>query len=347
MSKRINQDPTHFPKEKVREERTFPAINTLWLVLCIVGQIAAILFAVFYRPTPQDIIQEYSVTVDPLADGSLDITYDFVWKPIDTSEDLTWVEIGMANSQYTVYKNSLSANIAEAEEYVDGYYTALHVYFDRPYKAGEIVEFSFKINQKGLLSRDNRGYFHEFVPGWFNATPVEHYTFRWNKAMVDISTPEPYDYHIREGSLDCGSYVLMQYYCDPEYEFDDSMVSPYFPFDGSDAYDELTEDQSGIIGVMVVIIIVLIAPEVYLIDSFVSYNMGRGFLSGYGYRVHLYGRVNPRYTKARDIYAASTASTRGGRSGGGRGCACACACACAGGGRAGCSQKDTYTNTDK
>ena len=79
--------------------------------------------------------------------------------------------------------------------------------------------------------------------------------------------------------------------------------------------------------------------EMYLVDSFVSYNRGRGFLRGYGHHVHVYGYHNPRYISARNRHNASSGG-RGGFSGGG--CACACACACAGGGRAGCSQKDGY-----
>ena len=60
----------------------------------------------------------------------------------------------------------------------------------------------------------------------------------------------------------------------------------------------------------------------------------------HGYYIHTYGRSNPHYIRARDRYNATHSRSSGGRSGGG--CACACACACAGGGRAGCSQKDTY-----
>ena len=82
----------------------------------------------------------------------------------------------------------------------------------------------------------------------------------------------------------------------------------------------------------------ILLGEIMIIDGFVSYGRGRGFVRGYGYHVHTYGRVNPHYTSARDAH---NSGSRGGARGGG-GCACACACACAGGGRAGCSQKDTY-----
>lgn len=74
--------------------------------------------------------------------------------------------------------------------------------------------------------------------------------------------------------------------------------------------------------------------EVYIVDCYVSYGRGRGFLTGHGYHVHAYGRSNPHYIRARDKYNATHSRSGGG----GRGCACACA----GGGRAGCSQKDTY-----
>ena len=81
----------------------------------------------------------------------------------------------------------------------------------------------------------------------------------------------------------------------------------------------------------------MLVGELFIVDSYVSYNRGRGFLRGYGHPLHVYGYSNPRYTEAQ--MEKSGGSHRGGTY---RGGGCACACACAGGGRAGCSQKDTY-----
>ena len=100
-------------------------------------------------------------------------------------------------------------------------------------------------------------------------------------------------------------------------------------------------------GNLLVVIAGILVAEIYLLDSHVSYRRGRGFLVGYGHPIHTYGYQNPRYIRA---YNRAHTHTSSGRSSGGfrgGGCACACACACAGGGRAGCSQKDTYTNIER
>lgn len=184
-----------------------------------------------------------------------------------------------------------------------------------------------------MLCKNETGYFYEFVPGWFNSIQVEQYEFLWRLGGSR-------DY-IRRGSLDYGGYskMLVQYGMN---DFAGCQTVNYHPFDDAGAYNELQESKIGVIILCVLVAAVLIVAEVYIVDSYVSYSRGRGFLTGHGYHIHTYGRSNPYYIRARDRYNATHARSYGGRSGG---CACACACACAGGGRAGCSQKDTYDNS--
>ena len=61
-----------------KTNRTFPVGNTILLVILIAAQIGLIFLGFSYQPQPQDLIQQYNVTVEPLADGSLDITYELV-----------------------------------------------------------------------------------------------------------------------------------------------------------------------------------------------------------------------------------------------------------------------------
>lgn len=344
MANKRKKEPDSFSPEYVKKNRTFPKANTVWLVILVILQAAALIFAIAYTPKPQDVIKEYGITVTPLEDGTLDIEYSFVWNALDTGEELTWVEIGMANPNFTIYKNSLSQEINRAEKYMDGGYISARIYFERAYKGGETLEFSFKINQGGLLHSQGDGYFYSFVPGWFNSTPVEHYTFRWDKSSL-IKTANANTvregYYIWEGEMDCGNYVMMNVNY-AERAFEGITPTIYIPFDSEDVYNQLADDKAGIVFFMIIIILGIGVAELYIVDSFVSYNRGRGFLSGYGHHVHLYGRYNRRYADARDRHMAQSSSSRGGFRGGG--CACACACACAGGGRAGCSQKDTYEN---
>ena len=345
MSKRV-KDPDTFNDEYVKKNRTFPKRNAVLIVICVIAQILAISFAVAYKPVPQDIIKEYSITVEPRDDGSLDIEYTFEWNAIDTGEDLTWVDIGMPNANFDIYKSSLSPNIRRAERYTDGAYVSTRIYFDRAYRGGSTAQFSFKVNQRNMLHSDGNKYYYVFIPGWFNSTPVEHYTFKW-KASSDIlaagTSTKKNGYYIWEGRMDTGKYVTVGVSYKKS-AFDGAHTVTHIPFDAEGVYDELGESKESVVVVAILAVLALGIAEMYIVDSFVSYHRGRGFITGYGYHVHVYGRTNPRYIRARNNYTATQSSSR---SGGGRGCACACACACAGGGRAGCSQKDTYSNKKK
>lgn len=332
---RVNPNAKYTIAE-IRENRTFPTKNTILLAVIIAVQIGLIILGICYQPKPQDVIHQYNVTVQPLDDGSLDIEYHLVWEALDSSEELTWVEIGMANENFSVYSDSVATNIRTYSKYTDEDYVSLRLDFQKAYFSGDVIDFSFKINQKDMLCKNESGYFYEFVPGWFNAIEVEQFTFVWR-----IGGSKDY---VQRGSLSYGEYSKMKIQYGME-DFAGCETVKYYPFDDDGAYNELQEDKIAITVLCCVGAALLIAAEVYIVDSYVSYGRGRGFLAGHGYYVHTYGRSNPHYIRARDRYNAIRASRSGGRSGGG--CACACACACAGGGRAGCSQKDGYGKQSK
>ena len=326
---RVNPN-AKYTEEEIRTHRTFPVKNTILLAALVAIQVGLILLGICYQPKPQDVIHQYNVTVQPLEDGSLDISYYLEWEALDTSEELTWVEIGMANEHFSVYPKSVSSNVNIYSKNTEGDYVTLRLDFNRAYLGGDVIVFSFKVNQKDMLCKNETGYFYEFVPGWFNAIRVERFEFVW---LMDGSR----DY-VQRGSLDYGEYKKMtvQYGMN---DFAGCETVKHRSFKDDGAYNELKEKKVGILIMCCLGAAVLIVVEVYIVDSYVSYGRGRGFLTGHGYHVHTYGRSNPYYIRARDKYNATHASRSGGRSGG---CACACACACAGGGRAGCSQKDTY-----
>lgn len=324
-----------YTEEEIRSNRKFPVGYTVILIVIIAVQILLVAFGITYQPQPQDLIHQYNVLVSPRSDGTLDITYHIWWEALDESEALTWVEIGMPNSNYSVYPASVSSNIRTYRHQVDGDYVALRLDFNQSYLGGDMVEFSFKVNQKDMLCMNEQGYFYEFVPSWFNAVQVEQYAFQWKMENGQ-------DY-FKRGSLDYGEYCKMTIQYGPD-AFAGCQTVQYRPFDDGGAYNELAEDKGGIIAMCCVFAVLLIFPEVYIIDCYVSYNRGRGFLTEYGYHVHTYGRSNPYYRRAAAHHHGTHSRGSGGRGGG---CACACACACAGGGRAGCSQKDTYGNTQK
>ena len=322
--------------EAVKKNRRFPIKNTVILVIVILLQIVLVSSGCLYQPSAQDRIDSYTVTVTPQSNGTLDIHYDIVWTALDENEPLTFVTIGMANPNYRVIKESLSGTIASYKKERNEDYVALRLDFKDTYQGGESVHFSFTVNQSDVLCKWNTVYFYEYVPCWFNRIPVSHYEFNWEYSsdITSVNTETIGTYCTWSGELDCGGYQIMKVEY-TEDAFDAPHTVAYKPFEDDGAYNELKSDKNGVLVFTVFLALLGIIVELYVIDSYVSYHRGRGFMSGYGHHVHVYGRVNPHYRSAQ---AAHTSSGTGG----GRGCACACACACAGGGRAGCSQKDTY-----
>ena len=330
-----------YTREEIEKKRTFPKKNTIFLVVLAVLQVVVLVFMILYEPPVQDVIDSYTVSVEPFKDGTVDIRYSFVWTPVDKYEDLTWVEIGVPNPNLSVYENSLTDNIEDAYFYNEGGHY-VRVDFKEPHKAGETFRFSFKIRQRRMLCDQGGALFYEFVPGWFNSTPVKQYTFRWKKTAGVVSSNAPEsdgEWYLWKGEMKCGDYVTMHVNYDSSV-FVEPQTVDYLPFKTNNAYDATAEDKEGVIVLCMVIIIGAFVIELTIIDGIVSYNRGRGFIVRYGHHMHTFGRVNPRYSAAARAYRAAHNSSGGG--GGGHSCACACACACAGGGRAGCSQKDTY-----
>lgn len=330
-----------FSEETIRKKRTFPKVNTVFLVLLVLFQVVCIVGALLYTPVPQDEIEYFGVSVLPKDDGSLDITYDIHWRALDTEEPLTFVTVGVANNNVGIYRDTVSEIIRSYTLETDGEYSVIRFDFVTPYIGGDEVRFTFTINQRDMLLSDLHGYFYEFIPGWFNRIPIERYEFRWaySEGSRAPDAQKEGDTYLWQGSLGCGGYVPMRVYYE-EAAFAGCHTSPYRPFDDEGAYDELEGDKTAAIFLAIVLCLAAAVGQLFIIDSYVSYHKGRGFLSGYGHRVHVYGRVNPHYSAARARHSGS-------RGGGGGGCACACACACAGGGRAGCSQKDTYHSPEE
>ena len=344
---KLKKDKNDYSAEAIKQRRKFPVKNTIIIAICVIAQIALAYLAITQTAEPQDVIEKYQVDVEVRDDGSLDIEYTFLWKAIDETEELSWVEIGLPNAMFTVYEDSVSGNIKEYTGIYDDGYTGLRLDFQRGYKGGENIQFSFKVNQQYMLCQDNWGYFYEFVPCWFNSTPVENYEFKWKKTdnCDDADGAKlKHSYYIWSGSLDCGEYEVLKVDYDMDAFNNDVVVVEYEPFYADGAYNELESNKNTNRFLFCAGIVVLLFVEIYRLDSHVSYRRGRGFLRGYGYPIHTYGYQNPKYIRAYNRAHTSTSSRGGGFRGGG--CACACACACAGGGRAGCSQKDTYSNIE-
>ena len=211
-SKKKKYSPDPFSEQEIRKKRKFPIIDTILMVCLVVLQICMVILAIVYNPQPQDVINAYEITVEPRGDGTLDITYRLLWTPLDEDEPLTWIEIGMPNRSFTVDRTSLGGAASSTVPYIEDDFCTLEVHLDRAYTAGEQLEICFTVNQANMLCKDEDGYFYELIPSWFNATPVEHFTFRWKDAVGLTETnaaSKKSSYHVWEGEMPCGTYVPM------------------------------------------------------------------------------------------------------------------------------------------
>ncbi len=337
MSRR-EANPYDFSEEAIKRRRTFPKTK-LWILIGLIVVIAGCVVAlILFEPSPKDRIDNYEIYVDPKADGSLDIEYKIKWTPLDIGEPLSWIYIGVPNPNYSIIE--YSNNIESIESYYDNNGQChMDVQFKKNYWANDTFDFSIKINQKNILCEQDKQKFYEFVPCWFNLVPVENYSFNW-KTSDNISysnaSDEKNGYLNWSGSMEEGEYRLLRV----NYKEFNAPTTFYKEFDDSGVGSVIDEDHLLFIILMLMAIGFCLFVMAHILDCFVSYHRGRGFFRGYGHHMYIYGRRNKHYDKE----AAKHISSHGGRGHSGGGCACACACACAGGGRAGCSQKDTYKN---
>lgn len=270
-----------------------------------------------------DLIHDYTITIDPRIDGSLDISYHFEWEVLDSTTEgpLTWVKIGIPNAN--VNGISSSSKCVRTIRYYDTGGDYIRIDFREPYYKGDIVKFDFKIHQSYMYQINGNKCDFSFTPGWFNDINVEKLTVLWNAKQVESSNSKKNNsdnYLVWETSLSKGrKYEVKVSYPKSAFNVTESGQATYA------TKSENTESSSSysldsIYSVITLLIVISV------ISSILSIFTGGGYYrhGGYGYRRHRHRS----YSSHRSSCACVSS--------------CACACACAGGGRAGCSKKDFY-----
>jgi hypothetical protein len=298
----------------------------------IFGFIAALFLLALVIPVtaaraagPLDEIKNYTITIDPRSDGTLDIKYHIDWLVLDSTSEgpLSWVKVGIPNRHADDIK-ALSATI-KSIGYMEDSGSYVRVDLDREYTAGETVSFDFSLHQSYLYRLDtaNNVCSYSFVPGWFDGITVDSFKLLWNKRDITYSdsTGTEGNYVTWSKELLPGERltVIVRYSGSTFATSQDMQATDdnnAYTYSNSDAGDS----SGGIVIVIVVVVIVFI-----IIGAAGGGGRYRGGFGGRGGGIFI----------------------SGGGHGGGGGCACACAgcacaCACAGGGRAGCSAKNFY-----
>ena len=274
-----------------------------------------------------DEIINYTTTVSPRDDGTLDIKYHIEWKVLDSTIEgpLEWVKIGIPNQHVDTIKK-LSDEIKSIKYTSDGG-NYVRVNFKNKYYAGDIVTFEFSLHQSYMYSIDNsKGIVkYEFTPGWFSDIKVDQAIIQWESDGITK----------HNGSNGGNNYIVwskklaknQKITAKVEYSVGNFKLDYNKQANGNSTKSILTLP---IIFVLIVIIFTIILVLQIMYPPY--YRHG-----GYGY----YGGYYPYYYHHHHNHYGG--GFGGGSSGGSRGgSSCACACACAGGGRAGCAKKDFY-----
>lgn len=289
------------------------------IVICILSCISIKSNTAYAKTShPLDEIQDYTIKVNPTPDGTLDITYNITWKVLDSTSEgpLTWVKIGAPNKNFEIYED-YSSNIKKISMLREGNDIFVRVDFNKVYEEDDVVRFYYTIHQKNMYIRDLDKHLcrYSFTPGWFDEIEVKHVQIMWNeKNVIDSNTEVKEDgYLIWEDRLPEENRLNASV----EYNLDVFTTSE----EGEAKEYSISSGAILIIIIVVLCIVVIIGIAIFVSDD---YDSGSGLGGGHTTIIHSGG------------CASHSSCVHTG---------CACACACAGGGRAGCSKKDFYSNT--
>lgn len=267
-----------------------------------------------------DVINDYTITIDPRTDGSLDMTYHLEWKVLDSTSEgpLKWVKIGIPNSNVNSI-SAISKNIKSIRHYEDGG-DFIRIDFDKSYYEGDVLDIDFKFHQSYMYNLTGTSCEYSFTPGWFDDINIKKLTILWKADDVKSSTSKKtnsdgYLVWTANNLLKGRKYKIEVVY--PSDTFNTSVEKQ-----SSYATTASTFSSSADNSIAVIFTLLIIVGFLSMILSIFS---GGGYYrhGGYGYRRH-----HRPYSSHRSSCACVSS--------------CACACACAGGGRAGCSKKDFY-----
>lgn len=346
------------------------------LALLLAGLVFLCAFALPARADEGDYdrIDQYTVTVEPLADGTADITYEIDWQVLAGGADeyLSWVRVGLANRHVEAF-HSLSPDVIQSIELVTNGGAYAQVEFQDRYYAPDVaaangaessVHFAFRVRQGHLytLNEDGSASF-VFTPGWFDDLNVQSMTVRWKyeEGVLADNPDTDGDWLVWQfGPLEHGQAGTVRV------QIPAGIAAGYAAGNSADAPET---DDDGTDAAAVVLFTLLLFLILVLIVVWAATRCPRwygGFGDGlnaadwlwYTNGVHTVRRARtapppPGYrpTAPPARFKAGGGQYRGGGAGRSRGscassCACACAsscacaCACAGGGRAGCSAKN-------
>jgi len=282
----INYFVTQNQGSEVSKNKSSNKSNTVKIAGIVVA-IALILASVFASINPifagsaTDEILDYEITVTPLEDATVSLSYHIEWKVLTTKNigPLEWVSIGMPNSSFVDY-TAYSANIRKIE--LDGSY--VNVYFTDKYYDNEVVSFDFEVVMDDMFEVDSTNSSQlsfYFTPGWFDGIAVDKLVIKWKTTdLLNHSSGgfEEGEYIVWETSLSAGK----KFSVDATYSMDSFDLSRY---EGDSGYNgggyngggNSSSSASAFLGIIFWVIIIVLIIRAKKKKAEREYDEGSGF----------------------------------------------------------------------
>jgi hypothetical protein len=129
-------------------------------------------------------IAEYTVRLDPQADGQVRITVEQIWRVL--SGHIPWVTVGLPNSRFQV--ENYGGDVSDVSSANSGGFSGVRVDLDRDYQPGETFNISFTVLQNNLLERlpDEGVWRINYTPGWYDRATIDH-------LRIELISPVDYE----------------------------------------------------------------------------------------------------------------------------------------------------------
>jgi len=169
-------------------------------------------------------IDNYTVTLTPQSDGSVDISYYQQWTVL--SGNIPWITVGLPNTSYTI--TGSGDNVSNIRDDSGSGWDGVYIGLDRTYYANQSFTILFTVNDRSLLTESTGSWGINFTPGWYDNAVIgimdinldspispSEYTFNPPPTSIIGSTitwektnlPGGYQFNVSFSSTD-GSFIL-------------------------------------------------------------------------------------------------------------------------------------------
>ena len=138
-------------------------------------------------------IDNYTVTLTPKSDGSVDIAYYQQWTCL--SGNIPWITVGLTNTAYAI--TGSGDNVKTIRDDSGSGWDGVYIGLDKTYYANQSFIISFTINQRNLLNRTTNNWGINFTPGYYDNAQIG----KMDIILISPIDPSEYSYSIAPASV--------------------------------------------------------------------------------------------------------------------------------------------------